>query len=134
MIEIPQYILNKFKVREDYLEWIDKETIIVAYLDLTNMFYWQDVLGWKFHIGDLIKQLFDFRNIKEVKVYYGLNKKKKDSKFFHNRIRKTGAILRSKPMKFIKKEIDEALFFKRRTITLFDEQIKDKISRLVDEL
>lgn len=49
-MEIPQEILNKFIVREDYLEWINRETSIIAYLDLTNMFHWQDVLGWKFRI------------------------------------------------------------------------------------
>ena len=50
MIDISQNILNKFIVREDYLEWIKKETAIIAYLDLSNMFYWQDVLGWKFRV------------------------------------------------------------------------------------
>ena len=67
-MDIPQDILNKFIVREDYLEWIGRETSVFAYLDLTNMFHWQDVLGWKFHIEDLIGQLFSFSNIKEVKV------------------------------------------------------------------
>ncbi len=47
-MDIPQDILNKFIVRKDYLEWIGEETSIFAYLDLTNMFHWQDVLGWKF--------------------------------------------------------------------------------------
>ena len=111
-MDIPQNILNKFIVREDYLEWIKGETSIIAYLDLTNMFHWQDVLKWKFRIEDVIKQLFTFSNIKNVKVYYGLNERdEENSKAFHNRIRKTGAILENKPMKFIKKNIDEALFF-----------------------
>jgi len=136
-MDIPQDILNKFIVREDYLKWIKKETSIFAYLDLTNMFHWQDVLGWRFRMEDVIQQLFAFPSIKEVKVYYGLNEReKKNSEAFHNRIRKTGAILKKKPMKFIKKNIDEALFFQRRTITLFDEEteIKDKISELIDVL
>lgn len=134
-MDIPQEILNKFIVRKDYLEWISKETSIIAYLDLTNMFHWQDVLGWKFRIEDLIGQLFNFPNIKAVKVYYGLNERdKKNSEAFHNRIKKTGAILRTKPMKFIRKDINEALFFQRRTITLFDGQVKSKIYELIDEL
>lgn len=134
-MEIPQEILNKFIVREDYLEWINRETSIIAYLDLTNMFHWQDVLGWKFRIEDLIRQLFSFPNIKAVKVYYGLNEREKEnSEAFHNRIKKTGAILRTKPMKFIKKDINEALFFQRRTITLFDGQVKSKIYELIEEL
>ncbi len=134
-MDIPQDILNKFIVREDYLEWINEKTSIATYLDLTNMFHWQDVLGWRFRIGDLIKQLFNFPNIKSVKVYYGLNEREKESsQAFHNRIRKTGAILKTKPMKFIRKDIDEALFFQRRTMTLFDEQVKNKINELISEL
>ena len=121
--------------RKDYLEWINRETSIIAYLDLTNMFHWQKVLGWRFRIEDVIKQLFGFQNIKEVKVYYGFNPKdKENSRAFHNRIKKTGAILKTKLMKFIKKDIDDALFFQRRTMTLFDGQVKSKIYELINEL
>jgi len=113
--------------RKDYLEWIN-----IAYLDLTNMFHWQKVLGWRFRIEDVIKQLFGFQNIKEVKVYYGFNPKdKENSRVFHNRIKKTGAILKTKLMKFIKKDIDDALFFQRRTMMLFDGQVKSKIYELI---
>ena len=134
-MDFPQDILNKFKVRKDYLKWIEKEISIFAYLDLTNMFHWQDILGWRFRIEDVIGQLFTFSNIKEIKVYYGLNKKdKKNSEAFHRRIRKTGAILRDKPMKFIPKEINEGLFFQRKTMTLFDRKVKNKIHELIEEL
>lgn len=135
MIEIPQNILNKFIVRNDYLEWIKKETLICAYLDLTNMLHWQEVLGWKFRVEDVISQLLSFHNIKEVKVYYGLNGRDlKNSEAFHNRIKKAGAILRTKPMKFITKTINEGLFFQRKTITLFDGTVKQKINELIAEL
>ena len=102
------------------------------------MFHWQDILGWKFRIEDVIGQLFTFPNIKEVKVYYELNPRdKKNSEAFLNRIKKTGANLRPNPpkeMKFIKKDINEALFFQRRTMTLFDRQVKGKIYELIEEL
>jgi len=134
-MDIPQDIKNKFIVRNDYLDWINKETAIIAYLDLTNMFHWQDVLGWKFRIEDAVGQLFTFSNIKEIKVYYGLNERdRKNSEAFHNRIRKTGAALKTKPMKFIIKYINEGLFFQRRTMTLFDGPVKNKIQELIDEL
>lgn len=121
--------------REDYLSWINAETSIFVYLDLTNIFHWQDVLGWKFRIEDIIEQLFTFPNIKEIKVYYGKNEKDlKNSEAFHNRIKKTGAILRTKPMKFIPKTIREGMFFQRKTLTLFDDGVKNKISGLIDEL
>jgi uncharacterized LabA/DUF88 family protein len=87
---------------------------------------------------DVVGQLFTFPNIKEIKVYYGLNPRdKENSEAFHNRIKKTGAILRPNPpkeMKFIRKDIDEALFFQRRTMTLFDGKIKGKIYELIGEL
>lgn len=134
-MDIPQGILNKFIVRKDYLDWINKETAIFAYLDLTNMFHWQDILGWKFRIEDVVGQLFTFPNIKEIKIYYGKNERDlKNSEAFHNRIKKTGAILRTKPMKFIIKDINEGLFFQRRTMTLFEGSVKNKIQELIDEL
>ena len=134
-MDIPQNVLNKFIVRGDYLKWINKEVSIIVYFDLTNMFHWQNVLGWKFRIEDLIKQFLNFPNIKVVKIYYGLNKRdNKNSKAFHNRIKKTGAILRSKPVKFIKKDINETLFFQRRTMMLLNGEVKNKVHKLIDEL
>lgn len=63
-MDIPQEIKNRLMVRTDYLEWISQETSIFAYLDLTNMFHWQDVLGWRFRIEDVIAQLLPFRILK----------------------------------------------------------------------
>ena len=123
-----EFVQLKYK---NYIEILSKETALNAYLDLANMFHWQEVLGWRFRIEDLINQLFSLPNIKEVKVYYGFNEKDKiNSEVFHNRIKKTGAILRSKSVKFIKKTINEALFFKKPTFTLFDGEIKRKIYEL----
>lgn len=130
--EYSEHLKKKYK---RYVEILGKETALNAYMDLTNMFHWQDVLGWRFRIEDVISQLFGLPNIKETKVYYGLNERdKENSEAFHNRIKKTGAILRTKPMKFIKKDINEALFFKKRTMTLLDRQIKSKIYDLIDSL
>ena len=76
-----------------------------------------------------------FPNVKEVKVYYGFNERdRKNSEAFHNRIRKAGAILKTKPMKFLIKDIDDGMFFQRRTLTLFDGTVKGKINELIDEL
>ncbi len=134
-MEIPQDILNKLTVRPDYLKWIENETSIFVYIDLTNMLHWQDVLGWKFRIEDAIEQLFTYPSIKEVKIYYGFNRRdEKNSEAFHNRIKKTGAILRTKDMKFIPKTIREGMFFQRKTLTLFDGGVKLKIQELIDEL
>lgn len=134
-MEIPQQILNKFITRPDYIELLEKETSIFVYIDLTNVLHWQNTLGWKFRIEDLIDQLSSFKSVKEIKVYYGLNGRDlKNSEAFHNRIKKTGAILRDKPMKFIIKTIDESFFFQRKTLTLFDTPVKNKIRELINEL
>jgi uncharacterized LabA/DUF88 family protein len=123
--------LNESKYKK-YLEILNKETAINAYLDLANMFHWQEVLGWRFRIEDVIKQLFTSQNIKEIKVYYGFNERDRiNSEVFHNRIKKAGAILKTKPIKFIKKTVNEALFFKKPTLTLFDDGIKKKIYELI---
>ena len=137
-MDIPQNILNKFIVREDYVEWIKKETAVIAYLDLSNMFYWQDVLGWKFRIKDVVAQLNSFPNIKEVKIYYGKNERseeeKKESDVLHKRILATGATLRTKRVKFIRKTIDEAILLKRSTRNLFNRETNDKLLNLVEEI
>jgi len=134
-MDIPQNILNKFMVRDDYIKWINNQTVIFVYLDLTNIFHWQDVLGWKFRIEDMIEQLLTFPNIKEIKVYYGKNERDlKNSEAFHNRIKKTGAILRTKSMKFIPKTIQDGMFFQRKTLNLFDGGVKNKINELIEEL
>ncbi len=123
--------LNESKFKK-YLEILNKETALNAYLDLANMFHWQEVLGWRFRIEDVIKQLFTSQNIKEIKVYYGFNERDRiNSEVFHNRIKKTGAILKTKPIKFIKKNVNEALFFKKPILTLFDDGIKKKIYELI---
>ncbi len=53
----------------------NKETSIIAYLDLSNMFHWQKILKWQFSVYRIIKQLLSIRQIKEVCIYYGLNKR-----------------------------------------------------------
>lgn len=132
---ISQDIKNRFIVRSDYLDWISQEASIFAYLDLTNMFHWQDALGWKFRVEDVVEQLFTFKNVKEVKVYYGKNERDlKNSEAFHNRIKKTGAVLKTKPMKFIQETIEEGMFFQRKTLASFDEAVRKKIQGLVGEL
>ncbi len=37
-MDIPQNILNKFIIREDYLEWIKKETTIFVYIDFSRQY------------------------------------------------------------------------------------------------
>ena len=85
----------------------NKETSIIAILDLSNMFHWQDTLKWQFSIYKIIEKLLAIKYTKEVRVYYGLNDHELEkSKNFHRRLRVCGAILVTKPVKWIKKSIN----------------------------
>jgi len=127
--------MNIEEKRKFYITTLEKETVIIAYLDLVNMFHWQEVLKWQFRVEDVIKQLGGVQSIKEIKVYYGFSKKDpQGSKQLHARIRKAGATLRTKEVKFIRKTIDEALLFKRSTRTLFDNGIHSEIEEIVQKL
>ena len=95
---------------QEFDQLVAKETSLIAYLDLSNMFHWQDTLKWQFSIYDVIKQLLAVKNLKEVRVYYGLNERELEkSNRFHRRLRETGSILVTKPVKWIRKEINRDL-------------------------
>ncbi|MBU4304824.1 MAG: NYN domain-containing protein [Candidatus Omnitrophica bacterium] len=112
-----------------------KETSLIAYLDLTNMFHWQDTLKWKFSVYSVIRQLLDVNPVKEVRIYYGLNTRELvKSENFHQRLRKTGAIVISKPVKWIKKEINKNFFVRPATQDLFDHNAHSKLDELIEYL
>lgn len=109
-----------------------KETSVIAFLDLTNMFHWQDVLKWNFSVYQVIEQLLRTKPLKEVRIYYGLNTRElQKSENFHQRLRKAGAIVISKPVKWIKKEITKNLFVKPATLGLFDDNAHSKLDELI---
>lgn len=119
----------------DYKQAISGETAVIAYLDLANMLHWQQKLGWRFRVEDVIREIAAIPSVKEVKVYYGLNNRDlRNSQAFHARIRKAGATLRMKPMKWIKKVIGDGLFMKQTTLALFDEGTTVKIAALAEEM
>ena len=109
-----------------------KEASLIAYLDLANMFHWQETLKWKFSIYSVIKQLLEIKAIKEVRVYYGLNTRElQKSENFHKYLRKTGAIVISKPVKWIRKEVNKDFFVKPATLGLFDGNAHTKLDELI---
>ena len=40
--------MNIEEKRKFYIATLEKETAFIAYLDLVNMFHWQEVLKWQF--------------------------------------------------------------------------------------
>lgn len=112
-----------------------KETGLIAYLDLSNVFHWQDTLRWHFSIYAVIKQLLSMKQIKEVRIYYGINQRQREkSENFHRRLRQVGAIVIAKPMKWIKKETTKDLFVKQATLSRFDDSAHSKLDELVKYL
>ncbi len=111
---------------------LSQETSLIAFLDLTNMFHWQGTLNWKFSVYDVIEQLLRIKAVKEVRIYYGLNTRElQKSENFHRRLRKTGAILITKPVKWIKKEITKNLFVRPSTLDKFDHNAHNKLDDLM---
>lgn len=118
-----------------YFAILDKEQAVIAYLDLANMFHWQETLGWTFRIEDLIACIASLPKVKEVKVYFGENpREQKRSKALHARIRKAGGVLRTKQVKFIKKTVNDALLFKQATMSLFDSSTHKKVIALIEDI
>ena len=112
-----------------------KETSLIAYLDLSNMFGWQDSLKWKFSIYSVIKQLFKIKTVKEIRIYYGVNHRDfTKSNNFHKMLRSKGAIVINKPVKWIRKQITKNLFVKYRTLELFDGNAHSKLDELIEYL
>ncbi len=111
------------------------EKRLIAYLDLSNIFHWQATLKWNFSIFYVIKQLFEISVLNEVRIYYGLNQRELNkSENFHRHLRQTGAIVITKPVKWIRKDITKGLFVKPITLGLFDSQAHAKLSELVEYL
>lgn len=109
-----------------------RETSVIAFLDLTNMFHWQDILKWNFSIYHVIRQLLEAESVKEIRVYYGLNTRElQNSENFHQHLRKSGAIVITKPVKWIKKEINKNLFVRPATLGLFDDNAHTKLDELI---
>ncbi|MDI6606101.1 MAG: NYN domain-containing protein, partial [Candidatus Omnitrophota bacterium] len=121
--------MNNFsEVQPDFA----KEASVIAFLDLTNMFHWQEVLKWNFSVYQVIEQLLKVKALKEVRIYYGLNTRElQKSENFHQRLRKAGAIVISKPVKWIKKEITKSLFVRPATLGLFDGSAHTKLDELI---
>jgi uncharacterized LabA/DUF88 family protein len=123
------------KIPQQPKNFLEKEVSLIAYLDLANMFNWQKTLKWKFKIEDVIAGLLSISSIKAVKVYFGFDYRSiKRSKILQRYIKKAGGILRTKPVKYIKKTISEAFFFRKSTLTLFDKNMTVRLKEFIEEI
>jgi len=119
----------------NWRDQLKNETALIAYLDFANMIHWQRRLGWRFRVEDLIYEIKSLGNIPEVRIYFGVDTKKHiQSESFHRRLRKAGAIVIAKPVKYIKKTVSDALLFKQTTLTLFNGDITKNIQAIVEQI
>ncbi|MFH0838085.1 MAG: NYN domain-containing protein [Patescibacteria group bacterium] len=127
---------NTFAEKQQKIrDLLSNEVALIAYLDLANILYWQDVLGWRFKLEDLISGLLKVSSIKEVKIYYGSDPRAgAKSESLRKRAQKSGAIFKTKPIKYIKKTINEACFFKKATLTLFDDAMTVRLREFIEEI
>ena len=96
------------------------------------MFHWQDTLKWQFSVYHIISQLQTLKSIKEVRIYYGLNERESEkSQRFHQRMRENGAILVTKPVKWIKKRISKNLFVTSFTLNRLDQNAHSKLEEFI---
>lgn len=125
------YKINKDTFNRDFERLLEKETNVNAYLDLANMFHWQDVLKWNFSVDNLIDQLKQIKAVKEIRIYFGTDiKNRQKSENFFKRIRSKGAFVITKDVKYIKKEINENFFIKRKTSSLLNKKSYSKLIEL----
>lgn len=117
----------------NWRESLLNEVAVMVYLDVANIIGWRSRLKWSVQIPKLVRQLkADFPNIKEIKAYYGLNERKlEESQALHADIRKAGAILREKPVKFIRRTIDSGAFFKKTTLNSMNQGMTTLVDNLV---
>lgn len=98
-------IASKFPHRIEELERIfDKPTNI--YIDYANILSWYEKL--KFHVDiKRFKQFFNcFENVKNIYFYYGTLEWDEDSENLIKHVTNTWYILKTKPVKIMKKSID----------------------------
>jgi uncharacterized LabA/DUF88 family protein len=120
-------------MNSDWREMLQKETAIMAYLDVANIIGWKKYLGWNVRTARLVKQLRQMLNMREVKVYYGTNERKlAESEAFNKDVMKAGGILRTKTVKFIRKTIDPGMFFKKTTLSQLDIGTSTLVNKVVE--
>lgn len=120
--------------KEAIIKELENGIALIAYLDLANMFHWQSRLKRKFQIEEIISELQNISSIKEIKIYFGIDtRKKKASKTIQERVEDKGAVFITKPVKYIKRIVNRSFFFKKSTFTLLDTKTTTRVNQLIKE-
>jgi uncharacterized LabA/DUF88 family protein len=118
---------------QNWQEQLQKETAVYVYIDLANVLSWKKTLGWSFRIEDLLRDIFIFSTVRAVRVYYGFDERESGKSIaLHKRIRKAGAILRTKPVKYIRKAVEEGLFVRHSTLKLLSPEATTLVESIVE--
>ena len=119
---------------EQYRAWLQEQGVVFACLDLANMLHWQNGLGWRFFVSELIEQLFAIPSVRVVRVYYGKDERHPERSRVLREVENSGAVLTTKPLKYVPKKINRRMFFQERTYSDLPKEIVEKIDELLNEL
>ncbi len=86
------------------------KTLVV--IDWANVYGWSRRLGWNIDIKKLFKYLKSYKEIYDIRFYFGKEPGNPKSESFHRKIKKIGYTLISKEVKWVPVEIDTDYFKK----------------------
>jgi uncharacterized LabA/DUF88 family protein len=86
------------------------KTLVI--IDWANVYGWFEKLKWEIDPKKLYKHLTSYRNIVDIRFYFGTEKGNKKSEHFHRKIKKIGYTLISKELKWVPVSLDRTHFKK----------------------
>jgi len=109
-------LVNK-KMKSFKFKLKGKTSVII---DWANVHGWFDKLKWEVDEKKLFKYLRTYKQIKDIRFYFGVEKGNKKSEEFQKKIKKIGYTLITKEVKWVPVTIDKE-YFKKSMSNLFRE-------------
>lgn len=86
------------------------KTLVIV--DWANVYGWSGKLGWEINPQKLYKYLKNYKEIKDIRFYFGVEKGNDKSEDFQKKIKKIGYTLISKELKWVPVSLDRSHFKK----------------------
>lgn len=104
---------------------------VIVFIDWANVYNWRKTLNREIDVLKLYRYLKNYREIKEIRFYFGKDKNIK-SKRFLNKVSKIGFTIVTKPVKYIQvAKIESQRIYRRKCD--FDMEICMDVHRLLKE-
>ena len=108
--------MGRFKLK------LKGKTLVV--IDWANVYGWSRRLGWDIDIKKLFEYLKSYKEIYDIRFYFGKEPGNPKSESFHRKIKNIGYTLISKEVKWVPVEIDTNYFKKSIKIALSKQGLK----------